>query len=146
MNDLAPPPEPYWNEKMVMAYLEEAADIHRRLPNVRVPGYHTLWPATMKDDWEKLYDAINGKTRLGSPMPRQVTFHEKVMAWLRWVNRYEQQIIWMRANNMPWKILSGEFDKSKTTLWRDVNGGLIRIAAVLNARDPHGIEYERLRG
>ena len=67
------------------------------------------------------------------------------MAWLRWVNRYEQQIIWMRANNMPWKILIDEFDKSKTTLWRDVNGGLIRIAAVLNARDPEGIEYERLK-
>lgn len=140
-----PPPEPHWNEKMVMAYLEEAADIHRRLPNVRVLGYHTMWPETMKDDWERLYDMIHGKSRPGSPMPKQVTFSEEIMAWMRWVNRYEQQIIWPRANKIPWKILEGEFGKSKPTLWRDMNSGLIRIASALNARDPDGAYYERLK-
>ena len=135
----------YWNNQMVMAYLKEAASIHRRIPDVQVPGFYTLWPETMKDDWERFYDAVNHKTRFGPPMPRQVTFHEKVMAWLRWIDCYEQKVIWMRANNIPWKILEHEFGKSKTTLWRDANSGLIRISSMLNAHDPEGGEYERLK-
>ena len=43
-----------WTDKMVMAYLEEAADIHRRLPPVTVQGYFNLWPETLKDDWTRL--------------------------------------------------------------------------------------------
>ena len=53
-----------WTDKMVMAYLEEAADIHRRLPPVTVQGYFNLWPETLKDDWKRLYDSVNAKTRL----------------------------------------------------------------------------------
>ena len=128
----------YWNKEMVMAYLKEAASIHRRIPDLQVPGYYTLWPETMKDDWEQFYDAVNGRNRLGPPMPREITFHDRVMNWLRWVDCYEQKILWMRANNIPWKILEHELGKSKTTLWRDMNSGLVRIASMLNAHDPEG--------
>ena len=124
----------YWTERMVMAYLEDAASIHRRLPEVKVAGYFSLWPETMKDDWTRLHDAVNGHDRLGSPMPPEVTYHEEIMGWLRWLNPETQQIVWMRANCIPWKILVDEFGKSKTTLWREQSNGLIRIASILNAK------------
>lgn len=123
-----------WNEKLVMIYLEDAAAIHRRLPEVKVPGYFSLWPETLSDDWTRLHDAVNGKTRLGSPMPNEVTFHEEVMEWLRWLDRYEQQLVWMRANRIPWKVLTEQFGKSKTTLWRDTSRGLNRISSMLTAK------------
>lgn len=129
------PNQMHWNEKLVMAYLEDAADIHRRLPQVKVDGYFTLWPETLKDDWTRLYDAVNGKNRLASPMPHEVTFHEEVMKWLRYLDRYQQQIVWMRANSIPWKILVDEFGKSKSTLWRENKYALIRIASILNAKE-----------
>jgi hypothetical protein len=120
-----------WSECTVMAYLEEAASIHRRLPQVKVPGYFSLWPDTLKDDWEQLYDAVNRRTRLGSPMPHEVTYHEQIMDWLRWIDRDQQQIVWMRANRLPWKILVAELGQSKTTLWRQQRNALARIAAKL---------------
>ncbi len=125
----------HWNEKIVMAHLEEAAAIHRRLPEVKVAGYRCLWPETLRDDWERLYDAVNGANRLGPPMPPEVTYQESVMEWLRWLSPHHQRVVWMRANRIPWKILSDEFDRNKTTLWRDMNKGLTRISTMLCATE-----------
>lgn len=125
----------YWNEKVVMAHLECAAAIHRRLPEVKVQGYPNLWPITLKDDWQRHYDAVHGKSRLGPPMPPEVSYHEEVMEWLRWLDPFEQQIVWMRANRVPWKILEAEFGIEQTTLRRRRNRCLIRIAATLVVRN-----------
>jgi hypothetical protein len=124
----------HWNEKIVMAYLEDAAAIHRRLPEVKVAGYFSLWPDTMKDDWTRLYDAVNGKNRIGPPNAREVTYHEEIMQWLRWLERPQQQIVWMRANRIPWKVLVDQFGISRVTLWHDMNSGLLRIASILSEK------------
>lgn len=129
------PTQHHWNEKIVMAYLEDAAAIHRRLPEVKVAGYFSLWPETMKDDWTRLYDVVNGTSRLGPPMPREVSYHEEIMKWLRWLERHEQQVVWMRANRIPWKVLEEQFSKNKTTLWRDMNSGLVRISTLLASKN-----------
>lgn len=130
-----------WNEKSVMAHLEEAAGIHRRLPEVKVRGYYSLWPETLKDDWHRLYDAMHSKTRLGPPMPPEVTYHEQIMAWLRWLDPYSQKIVWMRANRVPWKIIASAIGKGKTTLWQEMKSSLSLIAAKLNAdvKPPGGV-------
>lgn len=125
-----------WTDKMVMAHLEEAAGIHRRLPSVTVQGYFNLWPETLKDDWTRLYDRVNAKTRLGSPMPHEVTYHEKIMTWLRWLDSYDQKLVWMRANRIPWKIIVVELNRSKTTLWGDMKQALAIIAGNLSSTDP----------
>lgn len=129
------PTNPRWNEKIVMAYLEDAAAIHRRMPEVKVAGYYSLWPETMKDEWSRLYDLINGTSKLGPPMPKEVSYHEEIMTWLNWIDHDLRQIVWMRANRIPWKILEEQFSKNKTTLWRDMNGGLIRISSILTAKE-----------
>lgn len=127
-----------WTMRTVSAHLEEAASIHRRLPTVRVPGYHTLWPEALRDDWERLYDLSNGRSRLGPPMPSEVTYHESVMEWLRWLDPETQKVVWMRANRIPWKVLQEAFGKGKTSLWHQRNGGLQRIAAILGNREAAG--------
>ena len=137
--------QPRWDEKMVMAYLRDAAAIHRRLPAVRVQGFRCLWPEPIKDDWSRLTDLVNGRSRLGSPMPPEVTFQETVMEWLRWLERHDQQIVWMRANNIPWKILVDEFGQSKPTLWRRLQSGLADMASRLNQTEDKGQLFSRLR-
>lgn len=126
--------DPVWTEKMVMAYLEEAAAIHRRLPPVKVQGYMNLWPETLKSDWERFYDAANTRTRPGPVMPHEVTYHELIMAWLRWLDPYSQKIVWMRANRIPWKVIEGELDRHRATLWRDTTQALCQIAGRLNGQ------------
>lgn len=139
-------PTLYWNPKIVMGALMQAAAIHRRMPEVRVQGYFTLWPEAMKDDWERLYDMLNGKSTLGSPFPPEVTYHEEVMEWLRLLERSKQQLLWMRANRVPWKILVDEFGRSKPTLWREMNDSLEVIVRHLNRADVMGDHFRQLRG
>lgn len=138
-------PTLYWSEKIVAGYIIQCASIHRRLPEVRVPGYHTLWPVTMKDEWERLYDMLNGKPTLGSPMPPEVSFSDAVLEWLQLLDRSQQQLVWMRANRVPWKILVEEFGRSKPTLWREHCACLSRIKYHLNRIDPWGEHYRQMR-
>ena len=135
----------FWTPKIVFDYLEEAAAIHRRTPDIKVRGFHCLWPETMQDQWPRLYDLIHGKNTLGSPYSMEITYSEKVMEWLRWLKRPQQQALWMRCNLMPWKILVAEFGKSKTTLWREVQHSLEVITVHLNQVDPKGEAFIRLR-
>ena len=138
-------PTLYWNEKIVMGYLMHAASIHRRLPPVQVQGYGSLWPVTLHDDWERFYDLVNGRTTLGSPMPIEVTYHEEVMEWLLQLDPHRQQIIWMRANQIPWKIMVEEFGQCKVVLWRRLSAGLEEIITSLNRRDLRGEYFRALR-
>ncbi len=135
----------YWNETLVMAYLQDATAIHRRLPPVKVPTYHTFWPEMPKGSWEKFYDAVNGKTRLGSPMPAEVSFSDEVLEWLRWLDRHHQKVIFMRSSRIPWKIITAELGKCKTTLWYDMKNSLIQIGAHLEKKDPQGEYFRHLR-
>ena len=135
----------YWHEKMVMSYLQDAAAIHRRLPPVKVPTYHSLWPETLKDDWQRFHDAVNGKTKLGAPYPAEVSFSDDVLGWLRWIDRRHQQIVFMRANNIPWKLITDQLERGQTALWHDMNNGLTQIGMRLEAKDPLGEHYRRLR-
>ena len=138
-------PTYFWNEKIAMGHLIQAAAIHRRMPEVRMPGYHTLWPVMMQEEAGRLLELIHGKTTLGPPMPPEVTYHEKVMEWLRLLERRQQQLVWSRANQVPWKILVEEFGRSKPTLWRELDRCLGKIVTYLNRTDPHGETFRRLR-
>lgn len=122
-----------WNERNVKACLEDAATIHRRLPEVKVQGYYNLWPDTLKDEWERLYDTANGKSRLGPPMPPEVTYHESIMQWLLWLDPYHQKVVWMRANRLPWKILTATLGHGRTKLIGDWKQSLSIIVGHLNA-------------
>lgn len=138
-------PSLYWNDKIVMAYLIQAASIHRRLPDVKVPGYFTLWPVGQKDEWEKLYDMLNAKSTLGSPMAPEVTFSEEVMEWLRQLDRDQQSLVWARANKVPWKILIEDFGRSRASLFRDFGEALHVLISHLNRLDPRGDHFKELK-
>ena len=139
-------PTLYWSEKIVMAYLIKAAEIHRRMPEVKVAGYHCLWPHHMiEDEADHLCEIIHGKPTLGPPMPPEVDFQDEVMAWLRLLERRQQQVVWMRANGIPWKILEAEFDRSKPTLWRELGRCLQTMISHLNQIDLRGHHFKQLR-
>jgi hypothetical protein len=138
-------PTLYWNPKIIEGFLIQAAMIHRRLPNIHIPGYHSLWPPTLQDEWERLYDTINGKPTLGPPLPPEVSYSEAVMDWLQYVEPTSRQLLWMRANRVPWKILIEEFSRSKPTLWREHTRCLENIGGHLQRIDPRGEDFRELR-
>lgn len=42
-----------WTVEEVAARFEEATDTARRLPRVRVQGYFSVWPAFVRESWER---------------------------------------------------------------------------------------------
>ena len=121
--------------RIVLVSLEEAASIHRRLPESLADEYQSLWPESMQDSWRKCYDAIHGEPLLYEAEEREILFFHEAMHWLDWVNSYQRRILWMRANRVPWKIIVAEYTQDKTTLWREQRLALTEIASKLAMLD-----------
>ena len=138
-------PSLFWNDKIVMGHLIQAAGIHRRLPEVKVAGYHSIWPEFIKDEWARYYDSIYARSSLGSPMAPEVTYHEEVMALLPLLDRPKQELLWMRANKIPWKVLIEDLNRSKASLFRDRGDALETLISHLSRIDPRGDHFRTLR-
>ena len=139
MTEIGPPPEPYWTDEMVFAYIEKAAEICKKLPGVRPQGYFTVWPPILRDLMEIIQSDVPDKTSRGYATPREVSFHDYVGTWLRWPNADEARVIWLRAEGKPWKVVEYKLNISETTGRRRLNFGIMKIVAKLNAHDPEGV-------
>lgn len=131
------PYEPYWTDKMVEYYMEEAAKVMRSLPPVRVQGYFSVWPEPISEEWI-LCGSQEPEEKRMRYTPRQISRMEHVMQWLLWAPVLERKIIWERSNRVPWKVLEHRYQSSRTTLWRHYSHGMMWIVAKLNATDPQG--------
>lgn len=71
--------ETHWTPRLVEAYLAEAADTMRRLPESRVPGYFNTWPEIVQEAW--VADGwAEGPTRLGPAIPRAITQMDETLS------------------------------------------------------------------
>lgn len=145
MRYIGPPPEPYWTDKMVEAYLKDAAAVMRSLPPVKVQGYFSTWPDTGDDGtWFKAGEAEDRKPRF-RPTPRQIDQAFYVLEWLRWPSLMERKIMWDRANKVPWKVMEHSYQSARSTLWRHQAHGLMWVVARLNQIDPEGERIKQFR-
>lgn len=124
--------DPHWTPKMVAFYLEEAADTLRRLPEKRIQGYRSTWPEIIHDFWDA-FGWEEAHARRGPPSPAAIDRMDVVLPWLRWLERDEARLVWLRANGRPWKLITHEFGVDRTTAWRRWTYAMITIAARLNA-------------
>ncbi len=123
----------HWTPRLVEAYLAEAADTLRRLPEQRVQGYVSAWPEIIRDAWEA-YGWAEGPTRPGPPTARAIDQMDVTLLWLRWLDRDDQKIVWDRANRRPWKAIAFDHGIDRSTAWRRWTYGLVTIAARLSAQ------------
>ncbi len=135
------PYEPYWTHPMVLTYLEDAAEVMKALPSVRVQGYFSTWPTPVHDFWDA-YGWHEAENRW-RPTPRQITQMEMVCEWLRFVPVRESKIIWRRASGVPWKVIAADLQSSRTAVTNWHNTGITRIVSRLNAYDPVGAIIKR---
>lgn len=122
----------HWTPKLVEAYLAEAADTLRRLPEQRVRGYFSAWPPIIHEAWDA-YGWSETENRKGPPSARAIDQMDRTLLWLRWLDRDDQKIVWHRAGNRPWKAIAHEHGINRTTAWRRWTYALVTIAARLNA-------------
>lgn len=120
-----------WTPEDVAARLTEAADTARRLPPVRVQGYYTVWPAFVRREWEG-FAAKDGGYRPLPPTPATIDRMMEAMRWVQALEEDQRHLVWMRAENLPWKSVCQRFACDRTTAWRRWNKALQRLADRLN--------------
>ena len=120
-----------WTATMVGGRLAEAADTLRRLPSAKVQGYVSAWPQVVRDFWEG-FGWNEVEVRLGPPSPGAIDRMDETLCWLRWLERDEIRLVWLRAEGVRWKLICMRFGVGRTTAWYRWQGALSKIAARLN--------------
>jgi hypothetical protein len=116
-----------WTPELVAERLAEAADVLARLPEERVPGLYDLWPK------------ITGVRYAGSwpaaAAPEAIDRMDEALSWLVWLEPEERQLVWQRAEGMPWKWITHRLGIGRTTAWQRWATALLKISVRLNAAD-----------
>jgi hypothetical protein len=116
---------------MVEERLVEAADVMRRLPDVRVPGHFNTWPPVVVEFADRVGQEPP-RLRLPPPSPAAISRMEEALSWLAWLEGEDAKLLWARASNQSWKQVCWRFGISRTTAWRRWVIALCLIAMRLN--------------
>jgi Domain of unknown function (DUF6362) len=117
--------EQRWNREAVAARLEEAVDVLARLPEERVSGFYDLWP--------KLVGEPCTGARRAAAAPEAIDRTDEVLGWLMWLEPEERQLVWLRAEGLPWKWITRRLGVGRTTAWQRWTIALLKITTRLNA-------------
>jgi len=126
-----------WTVEDVAARFAEAVETGRRLPPVRVQGYFNVWPALVREAWET-YPEEDHVCRPIPPSPQAIDRMMETMRWVVWLEVEQRHLVWMRAKNMGWKIISRRLACHRSTAWRAWQMALTEVADKLNTSAPIG--------
>lgn len=87
--------------------LVEAADVLKRLPGLRVPGFFNTWPAMMRE-FSDLVGQEPVPMRRPPPSAAAISRMEQALDWLRWLEPLDAKIVWLRASGDRWKTICGK--------------------------------------
>lgn len=110
----------------IKSKLETAAYVERLMPPVRPPKYRSCMPEIIYTPQELAFM----DRRLVRPRPTQdqVSLWEMVvLKWLPLLTPYEHNLVWKRANRLPWKLLCRELGRTRVHLWRIYDRALMKI-------------------
>ena len=121
-----------WTMARVQDRLESAADVFAQLPAAKPQGYASAWP----EYFHTFADQVGQEPRMRRPRPspRAITQAEEAMLWLRWLEKDDAELVWLRANGKPWKGICWRFGISRATADRRWQYGLAVIVWRLEGR------------
>jgi len=112
------------NNEVVARRLEEAADMLARLPDERVRGLYDLWP--------KLIGAAGRQAGPAAAAPEAIDRMDEALGWLMWLEPEERQLVWLRAEGLPWKWITRRLGIGRTTAWQRWTTALLKIVVRLD--------------
>lgn len=121
-----------WTGARVEARLECAAKVFRSLPAVRPDGHFNAWPDYLHDFADQV--GQEPQMRRPRPGPQQVSEADETLLWLRWLEKDDARLLWLRANRTPWKPICWELGISRATANRRWQYGIAIIVWRLNGR------------
>ncbi len=116
-----------WTPGLVAERLAEAADVLARLPDERAGGFYDLWP--------RIVGATGRGPSPPAPAPEAIDRMDEALRWLTWLESEERQLVWLRAEGMPWKWITRRLGIGRTTAWQRWSTALLKIVVRLNAKD-----------
>lgn len=121
-----------WTIDEVALRLSQAADVARRLPPDRPPGYASAWPAL-----QRMATALgkhSGEDRkLHIPTsPAAVEQMLETIRWMEWLDPETRHLVWMRADRWDWNKICRRVGGDRTTAWRRWKKALQVVADQLN--------------
>ena len=119
--------EQRWTATSVADRVAEATDTLARLPDERVRALYDLWP--------KLIGAPGRHARPAAAAPEAIDNMDEALGWLMWLEPEERQLVWLRAEGLPWKWITRRLGIGRTTAWQRWSTALLKIAVRLNAED-----------
>lgn len=121
-----------WTTARVEDRLERAADVFRTLPGVMPQGFFNAWPEYFHSFADKV--GQEPQMRQPRPGPRQITEAEEALLWLRWLERDNARIVWLRAERTPWKPICWQMGISRATANRRWQYGIAVMVWRLNGK------------
>ncbi len=106
-----------WTPETVASRFHEAARTAHRLPPVRVQGYFSVWPAFVREKFERMACEDTSPPRF-MPSPAEIDRMLEVMQWIQWLAVERRHLVWMRANGYEWDRIGRRFGCNRTTAWR----------------------------
>lgn len=121
-----------WTTAQVQDRLELAASVMRQMPGVMPQGFFNAWPEYFHSFADKV--GQEPQMRRPRPSPRQITEAEEAMLWLRWLEKDDARLVWLRANGTPWKPICWQLGVSRATANRRFQYGIAVIVWRLNGK------------
>jgi hypothetical protein len=121
-----------WTRDMVEDRIVEAAKVLRQLPGPRAQGYFSTWPDILLSAREIARQAPKPMKVL--PSPQAISRMEEVITWNRHLERDDANLLWARAEGLPWKEICYRFGISRPTAHRRHEYALSVIAWRLSGR------------
>ena len=116
-----------WDQEAVAERLEEALDVLARLPEERVCGMYDAWP--------KLVGEPRRPSRPAAAAPEAIDRMDEALGWLMWLKPEERQLVWLRAEGLPWKWITRRLGIGRTTAWQRWSTALRKIVVRLDGED-----------
>ncbi|GAB4119004.1 MAG: hypothetical protein Kow00104_01130 [Rhodothalassiaceae bacterium] len=124
---------PEWTKELVEERLIEAADVMKRLPEVRVQGYFNLWPKVIYE-FADLVGQEPPRMKRPVPPPDAISRMEETLEWLHWLDGEDAKLVWMRAEGKRWCDICTRFGIARATAHRRWEYGLTVILWRLEKR------------
>ena len=90
-----------WTPSIVEARLAEAAWVLKRMPEPRLSGYFSTWPAFVYSFADKVEQEPKPMRVL--PSPKAISRMEETLTWTVGLDPIDGKIIWLRAYGTRWK-------------------------------------------
>ena len=114
------------SEHQVVARLKEAVLTLRKLPDVRVQGYFSIWPDVIYTQREIM--RMDQKSKRSPATAESISQMEEAIEWLLWIEKAEdRKLVWMRAQNIPWEVISKTFGFSRVTANKKWKKAILKI-------------------